>query len=1040
MHDVDIPVLLLNRSLEAGLQLCQAFGCNDISRWGSRRVEAAVLESLRLYRTDAQAREVLALVDPSAGEPLEVRQFSLVLRPARQAIGWRQPRKLSLWAVVGQRWAFFPALDLTLLADSTSRLQEQVEAQLLTALQRLGYQRELNKVVQLQRESGLQLCHTSLLLTLERPPRDEKPEPVLEKVTSRCGRSGPSCLFRDQEIAHLARHLSAATPRSVLLVGNSGVGKTALFHQLARDAANYRLGSTLFVETTGSRLMAGQIAFGAWQKRCQQVIDEAASRRAIVHLGNLYELSQVARHSSQPLGMAGFFAGPIASGRLLAVAECTPHQWERIEAEHPQLLQAFQQQRLEPLDAPTCAQLLTRHAPEAPPQALEQILWLHRRWGMPEHWPAPLLRFLDEIRSRRDWNQVSLAFSQRTGLPLDFLDDSRQLCSQSLRQWFESRVQAQPLAVQRVVERLAAVKAGLNRQGRPVASWLLVGPTGVGKTELARSLAEFLYQDRQRLTRLDMSEYSTAWAVASLVGVAGLDSPGVLVEKVRESPFQVILFDEIEKAHPDFFDLLLQILGDGRLTDHHGQCADFSSSLVLMTSNLGGQSFVKGSLGFRQEQREDFMQAVRAAFRPELLNRIDEILPFHPLDRQTIASLARRELDQLQLRLQATRGSLSWLVEPEVVDYLVSHGYDRRYGARPLKRCLERFVLAPLAQQLLLHPPQRPLQIVLRVREEALQLEVRAQSATAPSDTESLRQQRWAQRVSELRRRLQHIQQGPVVAELLNARARLRTSRGRPAQGIRFAQQPLLDRLQQLAGQARALEEATLLELGRGTPTRSQEEPLEQLHQELRGLVTGLYLATREHPDRVLLAIFSSWPGRLLELAQAYQGLAQARGGSARWVRLWARKGKVPAPTPEDPTPHLQRELLEQLPTRLEGLGLLGEFCGPGLAVLLEKEAGPHLFLEGDAQQLCRVEVSQAPLMHYDPNTPWMAPAYAPPEGVHRQSFFENQPRMRTYHASQRRLEDQRVASNWNWSGASLILAPWLEQWLFERALEACLP
>lgn len=1024
------------------MQLCQAFGCNQISRWGSRRVEAAVLESLRLYRADADAKEVLALVDPSAGEPLEVQPFTVVLRPVRQAIGWRQPRKLSLWAVMGQRWAFFPALELTLLADSSSRLREQIEAQLLTALQRLGYQRELNKVVQLQRETGLHLCHTSLLLTLERPPRDEKPEPVLDKVTSRCGRSGPNCLFRDQELAHLARHLSAATPRSVLLVGNSGVGKTALFHQLARDAAGYQLGSTLFLETSGSRLMAGQIAFGAWQKRCQQVIDEAASRRAIVHLGNLYELSQVARHSSQPLGMAGFFRGPIESGRLLAVAECTPHQWERIEAEHPQLLQAFQQQRLEPLDAPTCAQLLARRAPEAPPQALEQILWLHRRWGMPEHWPAPLLRFLDSVRSSQDWNQVSLAFSQRTGLPLEFLDESRQLCSQSLRQWFETRVQAQPLAVQRVVERLAAVKAGLNRQGRPVASWLLVGPTGVGKTELARSLAEYLYQDRQRLTRLDMSEYSTAWAVASLVGVAGLDTPGVLVEKVRESPFQVILFDEIEKAHPDFFDLLLQILGDGRLTDHHGQCADFSSSLVLMTSNLGGQSFVKGSLGFRQDQREDFMDAVRAAFRPELLNRIDEILPFHPLERQTIAGLARRELDQLQLRLQATRGGLTWLIEPEVVDYLVIHGYDRRYGARPLKRCLERFVLAPLAQQLLLHPPQRPLQIVLRVRAEALQLEVRAQSATAPSDTENLRQRRWAQRVSDLRRRLQQIHQGPVVAELLNARARLRSARGREArvQSLRFAQQPLLDRLQQLTAQARDLEEATLLELGRGTPARSQEEPLEQLHQELRSLVSELYLATREQPDRVLLAIFSPLPSRLLELAQAYQGLAVARGGSSRWVRLWTRKGKAPAPSPEDPTPHLQREVLEQLPSRLEGLGLVGEFSGPGLAVLLEQEAGPHLFLEGSTSQFCRVEVSRAPLMHPDPNTPWMAPAYAPPDGVHRQGFFENQPRMRTYHASQQRLEDVRVASNWNWSGGSLTLAPWLEQWLYERALEACLP
>jgi ATP-dependent Clp protease ATP-binding subunit ClpB len=230
-----------------------------------------------------------------------------------------------------------------------------------------------------------------------------------------------------------------------------------------------------------------------------------------------------------------------------------------------------------------------------------------------------------------------------------------------------------------------------------------LGPTGVGKTELAKALAEFLFDDERNLVRIDMSEYMERHTVSRLIGAppgyVGYEEGGQLTEAVRRRPYSVILFDEIEKAHPEVFNVLLQLLDDGRLTDGQGRTVDFRNTIVIMTSNIGSVLFQEMNEFNRDEIREQILQALRAHFRPEFLNRIDEIVIFNPLDIFQIKRIVDLQLRQVQKRLDERKIKLELTEEAKVE--LASRGFDPQYGARPLRRTIERDILNPLAQKLL---------------------------------------------------------------------------------------------------------------------------------------------------------------------------------------------------------------------------------------------------------------------------------------------------------------------------------------------------
>jgi ATP-dependent Clp protease ATP-binding subunit ClpB len=266
------------------------------------------------------------------------------------------------------------------------------------------------------------------------------------------------------------------------------------------------------------------------------------------------------------------------------------------------------------------------------------------------------------------------------------------------------RVVGQAEAVHAVSTAVRRARAGLQDPNRPIGSFMFLGPTGVGKTELTKALARFLFDDENALQRIDMSEYMEKHSVARLIGAppgyVGYEEGGTLTEAVRRRPYQVILFDEIEKAHPDVFNVLLQVLDEGRLTDGQGRTVDFRNTLIVMTSNLGAEFLV--SLGEKDDVdtvREQVMGVVRSHFRPEFLNRVDEIILFHRLKKEQLGAIVDIQIARLQKLLDEHKIEIE--LKPEARALLAEKGYDPAFGARPLKRAIQKMLQDPLAEKLL---------------------------------------------------------------------------------------------------------------------------------------------------------------------------------------------------------------------------------------------------------------------------------------------------------------------------------------------------
>jgi len=289
-------------------------------------------------------------------------------------------------------------------------------------------------------------------------------------------------------------------------------------------------------------------------------------------------------------------------------------------------------------------------------------------------------------------DHVAQVVSRWTGVPVERMLEGEKDKLLRMEQQLGKRVIGQAEAVRAVSTAVRRARAGLQDPHRPIGSFMFLGPTGVGKTELTKALAEYLFDDESALLRIDMSEYMEKHSVARLIGAppgyVGYEEGGALTEAVRRRPYQVVLFDEIEKAHPDVFNVLLQVLDDGRLTDGQGHTVDFRNTLIVMTSNLGSEYLANQPEGQDTDAvRDQVMTVVRANFRPEFLNRIDEIILFHRLKRSEMTKI---------VDIQMTR-----LAKPTAREWLADKGWDPAYGARPLKRVIQKSVQDPLAEMIL---------------------------------------------------------------------------------------------------------------------------------------------------------------------------------------------------------------------------------------------------------------------------------------------------------------------------------------------------
>ena len=313
------------------------------------------------------------------------------------------------------------------------------------------------------------------------------------------------------------------------------------------------------------------------------------------------------------------------------------------------------------------------------------------------------------LKEQVDDTDIAEVVSRWTHIPVSRLVEGEIEKLLRMEGRLHERVVGQDEAVTAVSNAIRRARAGLQDPSRPLGSFIFLGPTGVGKTELARALARFLFDDERAMVRIDMTEYQEKHTVARMIGAppgyVGYDDAGQLTEAVRRRPYAVVLFDEVEKAHPDVLNVLLQLLDDGQLTDGKGRTVDFKNAVVIMTSNLGSQFIAEragragGDVG--DDVRDRVFEALQAHFRPEFINRIDDIILFHALGREHVREIVRIQLDRLTERLADRRMTIE--LSEGALDLLAERGFDPVYGARPLKRTVQRMVLDPLARRLLEH-------------------------------------------------------------------------------------------------------------------------------------------------------------------------------------------------------------------------------------------------------------------------------------------------------------------------------------------------
>ncbi|WNG37104.1 ATP-dependent Clp protease ATP-binding subunit [Archangium violaceum] len=676
--------------------------------------------------------------------PAQVRLEMLEIQASRADLPKRlvKPTTLEMAAVVvplpEETWVFVPSLDHTVYVGPKQDVRETVRAD----VERLLAAREPTAHEYLRLLPPRAVTLETLALSLRRLDASDKARQAKKKWEEKLKRDranevllsvstplhtreeakhGPPLVGRDTELALLSGLLGGEKRQGVLLVGPELVGKSELLQAWLRAERKAGRSRQVFA-TSGSRLIAGMSGFGQWQERVLRVMRAAQDLDAVLYFENLGEL--LAQHSTESIDIPGAMKPFLEEGRVRFLSELTPDALDLLENRHPGLFAVLSRVRLEPLATRHTREALRSRAawqrqaeasrPTLADDAVDPLVDLAERYLPSRALPGKAVRLYEELRAGLQQERtgdgrvpvltrerVYSLFSLKTGVPEFLLREDRALLAAEVEAHFRRQLVGQELAVRRVVETLCMVKAGLQPQGKPLATFLFVGPTGVGKTELARLLATFLFGSPERMFRFDMSEFMDPWAAERLIR-GNTQGEGLLTRRVRQQPFCVLLLDEIEKAHPAVFDLLLQVCGEGRLTDARGQTAWFHNALIIMTSNLG-VAHRRAPLGIGATAVDDasyYLREVHRHFRPEFVNRIDQLIPFHPLTAEQAAEVARLGVDRLGQRRGLFQRGISLHVPPEVTTTLAASGYQEAYGARAMRRHLDQQLVVPIARVL----------------------------------------------------------------------------------------------------------------------------------------------------------------------------------------------------------------------------------------------------------------------------------------------------------------------------------------------------
>ena len=541
---------------------------------------------------------------------------------------------------------------------------------------------------------------------------------------------------REAELGRMREILCRRTKCNPLLLGDPGVGKTALAEELAQSLLEENVPDRLYDKRILSldmgAVVAGTKYRGDFEDRMRNLLEEVSGAGDIILFIDEMHMLVGAGAAEGAIDASNILKPLLSRGMVQIIGATTQEEYRRYLQKDTALARRFQPVTLREPTTEEAVRILTglrpryeaHHRLTISQEAVEAAVKLSSRYVCDRFLPDKAIDLMDEAAARVvlssagpgndlravEASDVAAVAAEWTGIPVAAMTEEEGQRLRSLEDTLKKRVIGQDAAVEAVAAAVRRGRAGLKEQGRPIGSFLFAGPTGVGKTELCRALAEALFGSEKDLIRLDMSEYSEKFTASRLIGAppgyVGSDEGGLLTELIRRRPYSVVLFDELEKAHTEVLDLLLQILEDGRLTDAHGRIADFRNAIVVMTTNAGSAAIMehRAPLGFlppgtAPDREEPVRRELRQVFRAELLNRVDEIQVFRPLGREALTDIARKLIEGLKERLAALDIALE--TEEGVPEALVLEGFDPVFGARPLRRCLRKALEDPLTDLIL---------------------------------------------------------------------------------------------------------------------------------------------------------------------------------------------------------------------------------------------------------------------------------------------------------------------------------------------------
>ena len=540
---------------------------------------------------------------------------------------------------------------------------------------------------------------------------------------------------RDMEIARVIEILGRRKKNNPMLIGEPGVGKSAIVEGIALRIASGDISPALakkrILSLDIASVVAGTKYRGDFEKRLKAIIKEAQTNPDLILFIDEFHTIVGAGGASGSLDAANMLKPALARGELQCVAATTVNEFTKIVEKDGALDRRFQKIVVEPTDVPESIEILRHLKPHYEEfhhitytdEAVEAAVRLTDRYLSDRSLPDKAIDALDEAGSMVRLNlarkkggadtvtdeDIASVVSKMTGIPVNKVAESEGNRILRMKKRLQARIIGQDEAIDKVVRAIQRGRAGLKDPNRPIGTFLFFGPTGVGKTQLARSLAEYLFDSEDNMVRIDMSEYMEKFSVSRLIGAppgyVGYEEGGQLSERVRRKPYCVVLLDEIEKAHPDIFNLLLQVMDEGRLTDSNGRVVDFKNTIVIMTSNVGsreveeygnGIGFATAGRKLESDRKNVVAKAVKKAFPPEFINRVDEQVYFNALSREDIERIIDIELKGLKKR--ALEAGYRITVTPSAKRFVAEAGYDPAYGARPLKRAITKYIEDPVAE------------------------------------------------------------------------------------------------------------------------------------------------------------------------------------------------------------------------------------------------------------------------------------------------------------------------------------------------------